>query len=187
MLKKLLFYARNKVRIKGDHFLSIDKSVRIRRCFISIKGENNRLVIHKGANIRDTYIEIDGSDCSIIIGENCRIGHKCYLSAKEKNISIRIGKNSSFSRNVKIMTSDGHNVIQHNRRINPAKSIAIGEHVWIADGGTVLKGGGVGDNSIIGIHSVVTRNIGSNKIAVGTPAIEVKDAVNWCEELTYLK
>lgn len=184
MLNKILFYVRNKVRIRGNHVVRIDRAARVRRCFISIKGQNNRLVIHKGASIRDTFLEIVGNDCSIVIGENCRIGHKCYLSAKENGISITVDKNTSFSRNVKIMTSDGHNVIQDSRRINPAKSIAIGEHVWIADGGTVLKGGGVGDHSIIGLHSVVTRVIGSHKVAVGNPAVEIKDGVTWCEELT---
>ncbi|WP_300668860.1 hypothetical protein [Desulfoluna sp.] len=142
MLNSILVYARNKVRVKGDNSLSIDKTARVRGCFISIQGKNNSLIIKGAANIRDTYFEIDGNDCSIVIGENCRIGDNCYLSSREKCVSITIGNNTSLSRNVKIMTSDGHNITQGKRRINPAKSISIGDHVWLADGVAVLKGGG---------------------------------------------
>ncbi|VFQ42595.1 acyltransferase [Desulfoluna butyratoxydans] len=184
-MRTLLLYIRNKVRISGCHHVQIDRTARVRRCFISIKGQNNRLIIGKGASVCGTFLEINGNDCSIVIGANCRIGHNSYLSARETGISITVGKNSSFSRNVKIMTSDGHNILQGDRRINPARSIVIGDHVWIADGGVVLKGGSVGDHSIIGMNAMVTRAIGSNKIAVGQPAVEVRDEVSWCEELTH--
>jgi len=90
-----------------------------------------------------------------------------------------------FSRNIKLMTSDGHDIYHDKRRINPAKSIIIGSHVWLSDSVTVLKGCNIGDGSIIGINSLVTKSIGSNKIAVGTPAVEVKDNIQWDEDLTF--
>ena len=90
-----------------------------------------------------------------------------------------------FSRNIKIMTSDGHDIIHDSKRINQAKSITIGEHVWLADSVTILKGCSVGNGSVVGINSLVTRNIGSNKVAAGVPAVEIKDNINWDEELTF--
>ena len=38
-----------------------------------------------------------------------------------------------FSRNVKIMTSDGHDIFQKDQKINPSMNISIGNHVWLAD------------------------------------------------------
>ena len=41
------------------------------------------------------------------------------------------------------------------------------------------KGVSIGDNSIIGMSSVVTKNIDANSIYVGNPARKVKDGVSW--------
>ena len=184
-MNTVLFYMKNKVRVKGRYSFEIDKSARVRRCFISVKGNNNRLIIKKGANVSGTRIEICGDNCSIVIGENCHVGENCYLSSRERSITLSIGDDSSLARNVKVMTSDGHSITQNKKRVNPAKSIIIGDHVWIADGAVVLKGCSIGDNSIIGLHSLVTKNIGDHKIAVGNPAVEVKHNVDWEDALTY--
>ncbi|ELR63997.1 hypothetical protein C942_03076 [Photobacterium marinum] len=37
----------------------------------------------------------------------------------------------------------------------------------------------MGDNSIVGINSVVTKPIGSNVIAAGNPAETVKSNITW--------
>jgi acetyltransferase-like isoleucine patch superfamily enzyme len=83
------------------------------------------------------------------------------------------------------MTSDGHNIVKHGERINSANDISIGCHVWLADNVTVLKGASIGDQSIVGINSTLTKPIGSGVIAVGNPAKVVQDEVSWQHELTY--
>ncbi|MBD3750809.1 MAG: hypothetical protein IE931_15140 [Sphingobacteriales bacterium] len=55
----------------------------------------------------------------------------------------------------------------------------IGQHVWIADNVTVLKGVSIGKSSVIGINSTVTKNVSDNMIAVGNPAKIVKENINW--------
>lgn len=65
------------------------------------------------------------------------------------------------------MTSDGHDILRDGKRINPAKSIYIGSHVWLADNVTILKGVDIGSGSIIGINSTVTKSIGQYCIAAG--------------------
>ncbi len=90
-----------------------------------------------------------------------------------------------FSRNVKIMTSDGHDILENSKRINYAKDINIGNHVWLADNTTILKGVTIGDNSIIGINSTVTKSVPINSIAAGNPAKVVKSSIYWEETLTY--
>ncbi|WP_254789998.1 acyltransferase, partial [Vibrio cholerae] len=90
-----------------------------------------------------------------------------------------------FSRNVKLMTSDGHDILRDGKRINPAKSIYIGSHVWLADNVTILKGVDIGSGSIIGINSTVTKSIGQYCIAAGNPARKIKDNISWNTTLSY--
>ncbi|WP_247647298.1 DapH/DapD/GlmU-related protein [Arthrobacter sp. E3] len=52
----------------------------------------------------------------------------------------------------------------------PRDSVLIGQDVWIGGSSVVLSGVEIGDGSIIGSGSVVTRDIPENSIAVGVPA-----------------
>ncbi|UCN01063.1 acyltransferase [Sulfurimonas sp. SWIR-19] len=170
---------RNKIRIKGSVTLSLAKNAKITNCDISIKGKNNSLTIEDGVTIRYTQIEILGDNCSIYIGKNTIVGHGCYLSAKEGK-KLVIEDECMLSRNVKIMTSDGHFIYVDTTVINEGKDIAIGKHVWLADNVTVLKGVDIGEGSVIGINATVTKNISAFSIAVGNPAVVVKKGItNW--------
>ncbi len=113
------------------------------------------------------------------------IGENSYLSAREKNIHLSIGSNCMFSRNVKVMTSDGHDILKNGLRINPAKNITIGDHVWLADNVTILKGVHIENDCIVGINSTLTKNIENNSVAAGVPAKVLIEEVNWQNELTY--
>ena len=50
------------------------------------------------------------------------------------------------------------------------KPIILGKNVWMGGSCTVLPGVTIGDNSIIGAGSVVTKDIPANVIAAGNPA-----------------
>lgn len=55
------------------------------------------------------------------------------------------------------------------------KSVTIKKNAWLGGNCLILKGVTIGENSIIGANSVVTKNIPDNVIAVGNPAIVVKE------------
>ena len=57
--------------------------------------------------------------------------------------------------------------------------IKIGNHVWIGQGATILKGVTIGNNSIIAAGAIVTKDIPANCIAAGVPARVIKEDVNW--------
>ena len=50
----------------------------------------------------------------------------------------------------------------------------INNNVWIGDKATVLGGVTIGENSIIGAHSVVTHNVPPNSVVVGIPGRVIK-------------
>ena len=54
----------------------------------------------------------------------------------------------------------------------------VGHNVWIGYGACVLRGVTIGDNSIVGTSSVVTREVPENAVVAGVPArvIRMRDA-----------
>ena len=55
-----------------------------------------------------------------------------------------------------------------------AKPITIGNNVWFGGNVTVLGGVEIGDNTVIGAGSVVTKNIPAKSVAVGNPCKVIK-------------
>ncbi|MBD3793842.1 MAG: acyltransferase [Campylobacterales bacterium] len=170
---------RNKIRINSSAELEIAKNAKVVGCRISIKGKNNKLIIQEGARVLRATLEIVGDNCTLFIGQRSMIGDNCYLSVKEDGRRLYIGDDCGLSRNIKIMTSDGHPIFQNAERINPAKDIVVGAHVWIADNVTLLKGVTIGDGSVIGINSTVVASVPQNAVAVGNPARVVKSEIRW--------
>ena len=65
-----------------------------------------------------------------------------------------------------------------NERINGGcygKPIHIGKNVWLGGDVKVLPGVSIGDNTIIGTGSIVTKDIPANVIAVGNPCKVIKE------------
>lgn len=50
-----------------------------------------------------------------------------------------------------------------------ARPVEIGDNVWIGGGCILLAGVTIGENSVIGAGSVVTRSIPANCVAAGNP------------------
>ena len=170
---------RNRIKIDDSSVVELDKNIKLVSSTISIKGKNNTLIIEDGTVIRNTTIEIIGTNCIIHIGKNCMIGDNSYLVAKEEGIKLIIGNDCALSRNVKVMTSDGHPIYQESIRINQADNIVIESDVWIADSVTILKGVILGKGSVVGINSLVTKSAPSNCIIAGNPAKIVKENITW--------
>jgi galactoside O-acetyltransferase len=110
-----------------------------------------------------TYLEARNEESSISIGDNTSINNS-FSAVAFSNITIEndvlIGVNCS------IMDTDGHNLeINDRNNQNP-----ISKNVFIGDNVAILKGVTIGENSVIGNGSIVTKNIPRNVIASGNPA-----------------
>ncbi len=62
--------------------------------------------------------------------------------------------------------------------------IHIGENVWIGANVTVLPGGTIGDNAVIGANSLVTKDIPANTVAYGSPCKVIRD-INEHDDVYY--
>jgi acetyltransferase-like isoleucine patch superfamily enzyme len=63
--------------------------------------------------------------------------------------------------------------------INPSGSIHIADHVWIGKRSAVLKNVDIGENTVVGMGSIVTKSVSSSCIVVGSPAKVIREGVNW--------
>lgn len=92
-----------------------------------------------------------------------------------------------FSYEVEVRTGDSHSIIDKHtkKRLNYAKNIEIGNHVWVGAHTKILKGVIIGDNSIVGLGSIVTKSVGSSVIVAGMPAKTVREDISWLRERIY--
>jgi acetyltransferase-like isoleucine patch superfamily enzyme len=94
---------------------------------------------------------------------------------------ITIGDNVMLGANVAIYDSDFHSLKKEDRisveddmRNTKYAEIVIGNDVFIGAHSTILKGVTIGEGSIIGACSVVTRSVPKNEIWGGNPAKFIK-------------
>ncbi|MCI9422452.1 MAG: sugar O-acetyltransferase [Dorea sp.] len=106
-----------------------------------------------------------GYNC--IIGDNTFINHNAYLM---DGTNITIGKNCFIGPNCGMYTVN-HPLAaeERNKGYEITAPISIGDNVWIGADVTILPGVAIGDNSVIGAKSLVTKSIPANVIAVGSP------------------
>lgn len=90
-----------------------------------------------------------------------------------------------FAKETRLYCSDFHAVIdlKTGRPCNQGKEIVIGNHVWLGEGVKILKNCHVTDNVIIGIGSVVTKDLTTGyAMYAGNPAVCKKTDINWVPE-----
>lgn len=106
------------------------------------------------------------------VGKYVSIGEGTYANMNLVLIDdwkINIGKNVLIGPNVTLCTT-GH-PIHPAHRLDGMYSfpVTIGDNVWIGGNVIVLPGITIGENSVIGAGSVVTKDIPANVVAVGNP------------------
>ena len=89
--------------------------------------------------------------------------------------------------NVTICTT-GHPVAPTYREMGAHYSLTIhiGRNVWIGSNTVILPGVTIGDNTVIGAGSVVTKDIPENVVAVGNPC-RVKRAISERDKEYYFR
>ena len=101
---------------------------------------------------------------------------------------IYIGDYVQFGPNVTVATA-GHPVLPELRRerfLQYNKDVHIEDGVWIGAGVIVLPGVTIGENSVIGAGSVVTKDIPANVVAVGNPC-KVLRKISRLDRITFFK
>lgn len=117
-------------------------------------------VIEIGVNVYANYRLHIGACDSIIIGENTLFGSDCLIIDHSHG-----GYDSEYS-------SDPFSPPVRRKLIS--SPIKIGANCWLGDRVSVLPGVTIGDGCIVGVGSVVTKNLPAYTLSVGSPARVIK-------------
>jgi acetyltransferase-like isoleucine patch superfamily enzyme len=106
----------------------------------------------------------------VSIGAKTVIGQECTISAFQH---VSIGRECIIADRVMLIDFD-HGVTEVERPIRVQgiykRDVRVGHNVWIGYGACILRGVSVGENSIIGTSSVVTKQVPANAVIAGSPA-----------------
>ena len=192
---RLSFLWSNRFPQRGrKNIIRIEKSAKCRHCSFNIMGTGNKIIIGAGSRIENVVFDMrENGNCIIIgknvllrnsivgssdggsvltIGDNTSAGIGLKLSAME-SAKVEIGNDCLFSTYITIRNSDSHSIIDlnSNRRVNEARDVKIGNHVWLGENVKVLKGVEIQDNVVVGSSSMLTKGLyQSNSVYIGTPA-----------------
>ncbi len=106
-------------------------------------------------------------------GYNIRLGENVYFNVNCVVLDVMpvvIGNNVLIGPSVQIYTAS-HPLDADTRRtaLESAKSIEIGDDVWIGGGSILCPGVKIGARAVIGAGSVVTKDIPADTLAAGNP------------------
>lgn len=117
--------------------------------------------------------------CNIKMGENVFVNYNCtFLDGG----GIEIGDYTLIGPSVQIYTPQHPmDYVQRRKTIETSHKVTIGNDCWVGGGCIICPGVTIGDRTIIGAGSVVTKDIPSDSVAVGNPAKVIKKLNEVCE------
>ena len=172
------------------------------RVSILFSGERNTLVVDDTARLERLLVRFDASDGTVRLGASngrglglsVRVGQDATVTFGDgvsttsflvvsavEGASVTIGDDVMFASGNQVRSDDGHPIfdVLTGQRVNPARDITVGAHVWVAREAVLLGGAHVGPGSVIGYRSLVTGRIPNNVVAAGNPARVVRRDIAW--------
>ncbi|HEV7942240.1 MAG TPA: acyltransferase [Solirubrobacteraceae bacterium] len=118
-------------------------------------GHGSKIRVHEG-EVRIGTKTVMGQECTISAYQHVVIGRECIIADRVMMIDF------------------DHGVVEVERPVRLQgiykRDVDVGHNVWIGYGACVLRGVRVGDNSIIGTSSVLTKEVPANAVVGGSPA-----------------
>ncbi|MGK2938141.1 MAG: acyltransferase [Solirubrobacteraceae bacterium] len=118
-------------------------------------GTGCKIRVHEG-ELRIGAKTIVGQDCVWSVYRHVSIGRECIVADRVMFIDF------------------DHGISEVERPIRAQgiykRDVRVGHNVWIGYGSAFLRGSTVGNNSVVGTYSVVTKEFGENVVLGGVPA-----------------
>lgn len=169
---------------------------------INFNGSNNILVCEEDVHLWNSRIDFNLNDSVVYLSSNihdysvnislhknnvCFIGKNNFFNGRTTFVlseakNIILGDDCFISYNVVFRTSDGHCIYHASSkdRLNYAKSIYVGDHVWFGQNAMIFKGSKIGSGAIIGAGAVVSnKTVKSNTTSAGAPLRLIHEDTFW--------
>jgi acetyltransferase-like isoleucine patch superfamily enzyme len=162
-LIKSKFYLRNVTQV-GKRVRTIEKP-RIENFGTMIIGDDTVL---RSINVPVELCTEPGATLSI--GHNCSFNYGVSIGAVKL---IEIGNRVRLGPYVMVIDSAFHTI--YNRDIRPSpKPVFISDDVWVGAKSSILPGVKIGRGSVVGIGSIVTKDVDPFSVVAGSPAKLIK-------------
>jgi len=145
------------------------------RVYTERRSHGVHISVAEGAHVEigaDTWLRSDIAPVIIFAfaGAHIRIGREgflngCHLSAKA---GLDIGNRVWIGPGSRVFDADQHDL--DSERVEKIEPVVIGDHCWIASDVTILRGVEIGEQSVVGTRSLVTRSMPPHTLALGSPA-----------------
>ena len=183
MINKYGLYGFLKLSISYLYTKIFFKNARLIRLPIDIRNKNrinfgNLLTTGVGCRFEAFPNE---KKCVLKFGNNVQINDYVHITARN---NVQIGNNVLMASKIYISdcthgsysgdVDDSRPEIIPIERQLTHKDVIIGDNVWLGEFVTILPGVSIGEGTIVGANSVVTKSLPSFVIAVGIPAIPIK-------------
>lgn len=177
----------SKVTFNGtNNILFCEPGVHLENCNLVFNASNSLIYLSTNHHIYRVSITVNNS-CTCFIDRGCYFNDVVsIICSEEKNVII--GRNALLSFGMWVRTADPHLVYSADtlERINPSKSVYIGDQVWIGQGVMILKGSRIHSGSIIGAGSVLAgKKVPSNVSYAGNPAKQIAENIFWDEHVVH--
>jgi maltose O-acetyltransferase len=113
-------------------------------------------------------------------GSNIELGERVFFNFNCIVLDVckvLIGDYSQFGSGVQILTPLHPLQADQRRKEEYGAAVSIGSDVWVGSGALILPGVTVGDRTVIGAGSVVTRSLPAGVLAVGNPCRPIREIV----------
>jgi acetyltransferase-like isoleucine patch superfamily enzyme len=171
--------SKSRINISGEMNLIEVTNALLSNTTINISGTNNKVIIAPEVKLRGSTVHIRGNNCILKIGKGTSFGGIRIVNAGENN-AISIGQNCLFADYIELWASDTHTITNdNNEKINPEKPITIGDRVWVGSHAIILKGVTINNDSVIGMGTLVTKDVPPFTISAGSPNRTIKEGISW--------
>ena len=168
------------ITFKGaNNVLYCEGNVKLDDAKFTFNGDNSIVYLSSTLNAKYSFNLMIYNDSTFFIGRECSLSSPININIQE-NQNVIIGSEVTISSGVHIRTADIYPIYENDskERINYAKSVYIGDHVWLGHLAYISKGSQIGSGAIVGNNAFVHDHsrIYSNVLVTGNPAkIERKD------------
>lgn len=155
---------------------------------IDVCGGNSHVTIKERNTFGARTKIIIRNNSAVEIDEGCSFWSDVSFHA-EYGTGISIGKDNMFSKDITLITSDGHSIfdVESGQRRNPywpltdRYNIVLGNHVWVGMRAMILASN-IGNSSIVGAASMIKGKFPNNCIVGGVPGKIIRTDITWSRD-----
>jgi acetyltransferase-like isoleucine patch superfamily enzyme len=138
-------------------------------CFLDAHDAEGRIELQDDVWLSQGSYLVTGQS-EVLIGPMTYIGHRCLIYG---HAGVQVGRDVLLANDVQLICGN-HTFARRDMPIRAqptaGEPIVIGDDVWLGASAIVLGGVTVGQGSVVGAGSLVTRSLPPYSIAYGVPA-----------------